>query len=131
MIILDEQRLGRNLESDIEKWYPGVVQFIVDLRPNTVIKDDAIPQLLHQQNQATFITINVRDFWLKVAIGNYFCIVCFVMPDSQAKEIPQLLRSLLQRPEFNTKAKRMGKVIRVADNKVSYYTFNNRQLKII
>jgi hypothetical protein len=43
MIILDEQLLGRGLEQKIEAWYRGSVRFITDLRPNTVIKDDAIP----------------------------------------------------------------------------------------
>ncbi len=43
MIVLDEQLLGRNLELEIAKWYQGSVQFIMDLRSNTVIKDDAIP----------------------------------------------------------------------------------------
>lgn len=40
MIVLDEQLMGRNLEVEIAKWYRGTVQFIADLRPNTVIKDD-------------------------------------------------------------------------------------------
>ncbi len=62
MIVLDEQLLGRNLEVEIARWYRGAVCFITDLRPNTVIKDDAIPQLLQQANQPTFVTINVNDF---------------------------------------------------------------------
>jgi hypothetical protein len=33
------------------------------LRPGTVILDDAIPELLRAVRQATFVTINVRDFW--------------------------------------------------------------------
>jgi hypothetical protein len=45
MIVLDEQLLGRNLEREIAKWYRGSVQFIIDLRLHTVIKDDAIPEL--------------------------------------------------------------------------------------
>ncbi len=65
MIVLDEQLLGRDLELEIAKWYPGTVQFIMDLRPNTVIKDDAIPERLRQLNQATFVTINESDFWRK------------------------------------------------------------------
>lgn len=43
MIALDEQLLGGEIEREIVKWYRGAVQFITDLRPNTVIKDDAIP----------------------------------------------------------------------------------------
>ena len=62
MIVLDEQLLGRQLELEIAKWYRGTVRFINELRPHTVIKDDAIPKLLRQQSQPTFVTINERTF---------------------------------------------------------------------
>jgi hypothetical protein len=129
MIVLDEQLLGRSLEQEIAKWYRGAVQFIIELRPDSVVKDDAIPQLLRQQNQATFVTINEHDFWRKVAPDRRYCIVCFALPDSRAHEIPPLLRSVLHHPEFRTKAKRMGKVIRVRENEVSYYSFDDRQVR--
>lgn len=61
MIVLDEQLLGRNLELEIAKWYRGKILFITDLRPHTVIKDDAIPGLLRQQSQPTFVTINWKN----------------------------------------------------------------------
>ena len=131
MIVLDEQLLGRKIELEIAKWYQGAVWNIIDLRPHTVIKDDAIPGILRQQSQPIFVTINEKDFWRKVAIDNQYCIVCFTMPDSRVNEIPESLRSLLRIPEFNTKAKRMGKVIRVTDKEISYYTFNERKGKII
>ena len=66
MIVLDEQLLGRGLERDIAQWYRGTVRFITDLRPHTIIKDEAISALLRQQSQPTFVTINDRDFWRKV-----------------------------------------------------------------
>ena len=61
MIVLDEQLLGRGLERDIAQWYRGTVQFITDLCPHTIIKDEAIPVLLRRQAQPTFVTINERD----------------------------------------------------------------------
>ena len=96
MIVLDEQLLGRDLDHQIAAWYSGAVLFITDLRPNTVIKDDAIPTLLRQQQQPTFVTINERDFWRRVAIDPNVCVVCFALPDSRAREIPELLRALLR-----------------------------------
>lgn len=129
MIVLDEQLLGRNLEESIAGWYKGSVCFITDLRPNSVIKDDAIPMLLRKQPQPTFITINERDFWRKVAIDEYFCIVCFTLSDSRVTEIALSLRNLLYCTEFNAKAKRMGKVIRVTANNVSYYSADNRKIQ--
>ena len=129
MIVLDEQLPGRNLETEIARWYQGAVQFIIDLRPNTIITDDAIPELLRQQNQSAFVNINERDFWRKVAIDHRFCVVCFTLSDARVREIPQALRDLLQRTEFKTKASRMGKVIRVTKEETSYYTFGDRQVK--
>jgi len=131
MIVLDEQLLGRNIERDIAKWYRGAIHFIIDLRPNTVIKDDAIPELLRQQTQPTFVTINGRDFWRRVTIDQRYCVVCFTLSDARVREIPQALRLLLRRPEFRTKAQRVGKVIRVTNEEIHYYTVNERQVRTI
>ena len=109
MIVLDEQLLGRDIEEQIARWYQGAVCFITDLRLNTVIKDDAIPKLLQQENQPTFVTINESDFWRKTAINSQFCVVWFALPDSRAREISQRLRRLFDHPLFDTKNKRMAK----------------------
>jgi hypothetical protein len=121
MIVLDEQLLGRGLDRDIARWYQGPVCYITDLRPRTVVKDDAIPHLLRRENCPTFVTINVDDFWRRAPASSDFCVVCFALPDSRASEIPAALRALLSGADFNTRAKRSGKVIRVADRRVSYY----------
>ena len=77
MIVLDEQLLGRDLERDIARWYRGAVQFIVDLRPHSIIKDDAIADLLRRQAELTFVTINERDFWHKIRPDPRYCVMCF------------------------------------------------------
>jgi predicted ATPase len=94
MIVLDEQLLGRGLERDFAQWYRGTVQFITDLRPHTLIKDEAIPVLLRRQAQPTFVTINERDFWRQVATDQRYCIVCFVLSDARAREIPLAFEDL-------------------------------------
>ncbi len=129
MIVLDEQLLGRNIEVEIAQWYRGSVKFITDLRPHTIIKDDAIPELLRHQTQPTFVTINEKDFWRKVNMNKQCCIVCFTLPDSRVHDIPQILRALFRKPEFNTKARRMGKIIRVTDQEISYYTYHDKSIK--
>lgn len=129
MIVLDEQLLGRDIENQIARWYQGAVCFIVDLRPNTVIKDEAIPKLLQKESQPTFVTINESDFWRKTAINNQFCMVCFALPDSRAREISQRLRTLLDHPLFDTKKKRMGKMIRIAEKEVSYYSADDMTVR--
>lgn len=131
MIVLDEQLLGRNLDFEIAKWYRGSVVFISDLRPNTIIKDDAVPVLLRQLAQPTFITINTEDFWRRTPANNHYCVVCLVLPDSHAVRIPGTLRELFHTGEFRTKSKRMGKVIRVTKEAIHYYSLNERQMKTI
>ncbi len=131
MLVLDEQLLGRDLDSALARWYRGPVLFITDLRPGTVIKDDVIPVLLRQQHQATFLTINETDFWRKVTIDAHFCVVCFAVPDSHTGEIAMLLRAVFRLSPFRTKAQRMGKVLRVTHATVSYYTYRDRESQMI
>jgi hypothetical protein len=129
--VLDEQLLGRHLEAALGRWYRGPVRFITDLRPGTVIKDDAMPGLLRQQQHATFLTINETDFWRKVGIDAHCCVICFALPDARAHEIPELLRAVFWLPGFRTKARRMGKVLRVARRTVTYYTYRERQIRVV
>ena len=131
MIVLDEQLLGRDLEHDIARWYRGPVRFVIDLRPHSVIKDEVIPDLLRRQSRPTFVTINERDFWHRVAADRRYCFVCFSLPDSRVREIPQALRLLLRRPEFRTKAQRMGKILRVTTEEILYYTVDDRKVRTI
>ena len=131
MIVLDEQLLGRGLETAIARWYPGSVRFITDLRPGTVIKDEAIPKLLQRQAQPTFVTINESDFWLRVKINAHFCVVCAALPDSRAEEIPALLQRLLRHPDFRSKVKRMGRVVRLTLASASCYTADDPTIRPI
>jgi hypothetical protein len=131
MIVLDEQLLGHGIEHEIGRWYPGAVRFILDLRPNSIIKDEAIALLLSEQDRPTFVTINERDFWQKIRISRRYSVVCLALPDERAQEIPARLRALLRLPEFRTKAKRAGKVIRVTHQEVSYYSFEDRQIRML
>ena len=131
MLMLDEQLLGHDLDTALARWYRGPVLFITDLRPGSVIKDDAIPVLLRQQHQATFVTINESDFWQRVTIDRRFCVVCFALPDSRASEIAQRLRAVFKSSAFRTKARRMGTVLRVTHTAVSYYTYRDPEIQTV
>ena len=129
MIVLDEQLLGLDIDQQIAAWYPGAVLFITDLRPGTIIKDDAIPALLRQHQQPTFVTINEHDFWRRVAIDRTFCVVCFAVPDSRARQIPDRLRALFRHAAFQSKAERMGKVARVTEGGIHFYTSTDAEVR--
>lgn len=128
MIVLDEQLLERDLHIEIARWYPGAVIYVPALRPNTVIKDDAIAALLREHSQPTFVTINETDFWQHIPASKNYCIMCFALTDARVREIPQRLRVLLEYPEFKTKAARMGKIVRAADHEIAYYSTDTRAL---
>jgi hypothetical protein len=61
----------------VQSWYRGAVVSIKDLRPGTVIRDEVIPSLLCKKRiLPAFVTINVIDFWQKIAIDSRFCVIC-------------------------------------------------------
>ncbi|MCL4267784.1 MAG: hypothetical protein KJ069_31750 [Anaerolineae bacterium] len=126
MIVLDENLKDVHLIEAIAAWYPGSVTHIKALRLQTVIKDDAIPELLLTVSSPTFVTINVDDFWRKVKPHQGYCIVTCVLPQNQVECLSGLLRDLLGKPEFDTKTARMGKVIRTQNNRISYYERDGR-----
>ncbi|MCC7161267.1 MAG: hypothetical protein IT331_02140 [Anaerolineae bacterium] len=126
MIVLDENLQDRRIRDAIAQWYQGQVVSIRELRPGTVIKDDAIPSLLQRADQATFITINADDFWLRVQPSQRFCILVFDLPKERSLEIPQLARAVLQNDLLKSKAARMGKIIRWSPTLIEYYESNRR-----
>ena len=131
MLVLDEQLMGRDLETTLGHWYRGSICFINDLRPGTVIKDDAIPSLLRKQSDAIFLTINETDFWRNVTMDHRFCIMCFALPDSRVREIPELLRAIFRHPAFRTKAHRNGKVLRITQTTIRYYTYLDEEIQTV
>lgn len=81
MIVLDENLLGLRLDNPIAVWYPGRVCYITELRPNTIIKDEAVARLLRGFKGATFVTTNVTDFWRRVPAHPHYGIVCVSLPN--------------------------------------------------
>lgn len=121
MIVVDESIESGLIIQAIAAWYPGQVLSIRKLRPGTLVKDDAVDTLLAQINQPTFVTINVDDFWYKMPVSRRYCVIAVEMMQSQALQLPTLLRHILTLAEFRTKANRMGKMIRVRPTAIDYY----------
>jgi hypothetical protein len=131
MIVLDEHLNGLGVDQAIRRWYRGRVCGVLDLRPGSVIKDDAIPRLLRTEHQPTFVTLNWKHFWQRTAAHRSFCIVCFVLTTEQASEISPFLRRLLRLPEFRTRADRMGRVARIGGERVAHYRVNDDQTYLL
>jgi hypothetical protein len=131
MIVLDEQLQGLGLEEAVARWYRGAVFVVKQLRPGMVIKDAAIPALLRQLKQPTFVTIDSMDFWRRIPADNAFCIVCLELPTERVEDIPVRLRQLLRLPEFKTKKARMGKVVLVRETRLQYYSLHEQLVHIL
>lgn len=130
MIILDEQLVYKKHQDAIRQWYQGQVITINALRPNTVIKDDAIPTLLLTVQQPTFVTINVKHFWRTAPTHRRYCIVTLELLQTESYRVPVILRQLLQYDEFRTKMARMGKIIRWRAGRIDYYGTNQPIIKL-
>ena len=59
-IILDEQIHNVHVPIALRSWI--TVSRVRELRPDTIIKDEAIPGLLRRLKHPIFVTINVHDF---------------------------------------------------------------------
>lgn len=126
MIVVDENLRDPRVIRAISTWYRGKVIPVTRLRPNTIVKDDAIPALLQGANRPTFVTINATDFWGQVEPHKAYCIIAVALPQERAREIPDWLRRLFRMPEFKTKASRMGKVVRLDEGSIKYYDLNRQ-----
>jgi len=76
MIVLDEQLCREPLRNMLNRWYPGKIIYITDLRPFTHIEDPDVPLLLLSVKQPTFVTINYKDFWREIRAHRNYCVVC-------------------------------------------------------
>ena len=126
MIVLDENIHDQRIIAAISAWYPGQVVSVTTLRPNSIIKDDALPALLRKVNQPTFVTINSDDFWRRAEPHADYCIVNVALPKERIREISTLLQRLFRLPEFKTKFARMGKIVRLNPNRIEYYESERR-----
>lgn len=131
MIVLDEELQGLGLEKSITRWYRGSVLVIKQLRPGTVIKDEAIPALLRKTTQPTFVTINHADFWRRIQASRSYCVVCLKLSAEYIDEVPVFLRRLFRLPEFKSKRARMGKVALASRRGLQYYSSDKKIIHIL
>lgn len=111
MIVLDEQLSWPFTLAAIRRWYPGNVINVLAIRPHKRTLDSEIPFHLLRLRQPTFVTINFRDFQPLLVLHQRYCIIRLKLGQPEISFVPPVLRSILLEPQFNTKAKRMGKVI--------------------
>jgi hypothetical protein len=119
-LILDDQLNLRKVLAPLQSWI--TVERLQDLRPGEVILDDRVPEILRAQKQVTFVTID-QDFWDRRWTDPNYAILYFALRNDQQEDLPAMLRALLRRSEFRTRAKRMGKVARVSNPTIEWWQF--------
>ncbi len=126
-IVLDEH-LGRTeVLKPLWKWITAAK--IEDLAPDETLKDDRILQILRNQKQPTFVTLDAGFFHKRRCDRRYY-LIYFVVPRQQQNRIPSLRRQLLRLSEFKTKAARMGKVARVSEGKVEFWQVGDEKRRL-
>jgi hypothetical protein len=90
------------------------------LRPGEWIADDRVPEILHTLREPTFVTIDA-DFCDRAFCHPSYCILFFDLSDDDQEALPRLLRTLLRRKDFRSRAARMGKVVRVGKSFVAWW----------
>ncbi|MBM3236988.1 hypothetical protein FJZ31_11915 [Candidatus Poribacteria bacterium] len=121
-IIVDEQLGKTEVLLPLRRWVTALK--IESSRPFEVIKDDRVLQILRELKRPTFVTIDSK-FYDKRHCDKRYCLVYFVLTPLEQNQLPGLLRRLLQLPFFNTRAARMGKVVRVSKTGVRYWQLND------
>jgi hypothetical protein len=129
VIVLDE-----NLDEQRVRWplaarFRGKVVSVRELRPGSVIKDDAVPGVLCQFRGATFVTTNVSDFWRRVAGHRRYCVVCVPLRSERQDEVPGLILRLFRHEALRTARQRMGKVLRVSQSEILVYELGQRTIR--
>ena len=121
MNILDEQ-IPESQRQLLRSWRVPVRQIGHDVGQKG-LKDYQIIPFLLQRRRATFFTLDF-DFYRRDLCHTRYCLVCMGV---KKEEAAMYVRRLLHHPEFDTVAKRMGKVIRVSSMRLAMWRLHAEQ----
>ena len=122
MYLLDENRTKDQKEL-LEKWRYNVRQIGVDVATKG-IKDTQIITLLQQLHGVLFLTRDTDFFKHNYCHPNY----CIVYLDVEKNETAWFIRKFLRHPDFNTSAKRLGKIVKVNQTLIQFYTLKSKDI---
>ena len=116
MIVLDEHFDEGLVLVPLSNRLKSRVVSVRELRPGTVIKDEAIPTLLGRYKNPTFVTGNVTDFWRKLPAEARYCLVCVPVPTQRQAEIPDLFAAFSKASKFPDRPQEDGESGSVGQN---------------
>ena len=122
MIVLDENI--RTKQAELLRGFGVSSRKIgVDLAAKGTSDADIIP-LLHRLNQPTLFTLDT-DFWKANLRHDGYCIAYL---DVEPQEAAEYIRRFLRQASFNTSAKRLGKVVHIHADGISYFAAGGRKV---
>lgn len=122
MYLLDEN-ITKDQKELLEKWRYNVKQIGVDIATKG-IQDIQIITLLQQLHGVLFLTRDTDFFKQSYCHLNY----CIVYLDVEKTETAYFIRKFLKHPNFNTTAKRLGKIVKVNQTLIQYYSVKSNSL---
>jgi hypothetical protein len=115
LIVLDENILdGQRVL--LEAWRLAPRQIGVDLGRKG-LKDEQIIVLLRKQLTPTFFTRDAGFYRPNLKHRSY----CVVLADVGQNEVATFIRRFLRHPGFNTRAKRMGRIVRISHVGITFW----------
>ena len=125
MIVLDEN-ISAAEEAKLTGW--GIRCRTIGVQVASKGDDDAnLLTILLTLARPTFFSHD-QDFWEQSRQHSRYCLVWL---DTEETEQARFIRAFLRHPEFNTRAKRLGKVVRVhADGLTCHHSRHGRPKRI-
>ncbi|MBI1930411.1 DUF5615 family PIN-like protein [Candidatus Poribacteria bacterium] len=114
--VLDENII-RPVREELERAGFKVEQISIEVGPTEHFTDEHVIYYLRNNKQRTFITRNVKHFYRRHLQHSNYSLLCV---EAEAPQVGEIVRRVLRLPQFRTKAKRMGKIIRASVHHVWY-----------
>ncbi len=125
MNLLDEN-IRHDQGEQLRKWRIPFRLLIRDLARSGIQDTDIIP-LLHRGKHATLFTHD-EDYFKRTLVHPAYCLVLLDLYDGDAA---LFVRRFLRHPEFNSHAKRMGKVIRLHPQRINFWQLGKGALQTV
>ncbi|MGH7201081.1 MAG: DUF5615 family PIN-like protein [Planctomycetaceae bacterium] len=121
MNLLDENILASQRQL-LKNWRIRVRQIGYDIGQKGM-QDDVIITFLHELARPTLFTRDL-GFYQRDRSHQRYCLICLAV---EKHETASFSRRVLRHPEFDTRAKRMGAVIRVSHKNLRIWRLNAEQ----
>jgi len=123
--VLDEN-IPRSQTVLLESWRIHFKQIGVDIGRSGMTDEDIFPLLL-RKSLPTFFTRDKGFYDVRLCHRSY----CLVVLEIGKYEVASFIRRFLRHPDFATRSKRMGKVVRVSRASISVRTIAERREKVV